>query len=137
MNRIAAMLALILLASPTLVPAQATQSEIQRATDGALRIKKILDNPENFVLDAVTLALGKHGNDVCYAFHSRSAWDYVDRTFKGSMGEKIETADLTTKGKLRVWPATQGQSTRPCCHQERYHITDITKEVREAGGFLP
>jgi hypothetical protein len=136
MNRIAVMLALILLASPTLVPAQATQDEIQRATDGALRIKKILDNPDNFVLDSVTLALGKHGKDVCYAFHSRSAWDYVGRTFRGSMGERIETADLTTKGKLRVWPATQGQSTRPCCHQERYQVTDITKEVRGAGGFL-
>jgi hypothetical protein len=137
MNRITAMLALILLASPTLAHAQATQAEIQRATDGALRIKKILVNPDNLVLDAVTLALGKHGTEVCYAFHSRSPYDYVGHGSKLGGGEEKKTADLASNGKLRVLFAYQASRTRTCCHQERYHITDITKEVRETGGFPP
>jgi hypothetical protein len=137
MNRIAAMLALTLLASPTLVPAQATQAEIQRATDGALQIKKLLVNPDNFALDAVTLALGKHGTEVCYVFHSRSPYDYVGHGSKLGGGEEKKTADLSSKGNLRVLFAYQASRTRTCCHQERYHITEITKEVREAGGFLP
>jgi hypothetical protein len=136
LNRIVVFLAVVLIVFPHLAMGQ-TADEIRRATDGAFQIKKLLQNPDNFVLDSVVLAHAKHGNDICFAFHSKSAWDFVGKSFKGSLGEEIKTADITTKGRLRVWPAEQGQKWRPCSHQERYQITDITKEVREAGGFLP
>lgn len=133
----AAVMALLLLALPALVPAQAADPDLQRAVQGALQIKRLLQNPDNFVLDSVRLAHAKNGNDVCYSFHSRSAWDFVGKTWTSTGGEEVKTADVTTKGKLRVWPPEQGQRWRPCSHQERFPITDITKEVREAGGFLP
>ena len=130
-------LALLLLATSNIATTQATDAEIHRAAQAALQIKTMLDNPDNFVLDYVRLAPGKNGNDVCYSFHSRSAWDFIGRKRKSNLGEEIKTADLTTKGKLRVIPPQQGAVWRPCSHQERYVMTDITRQVREAGGFTP
>lgn len=104
--------------------------DVRRAADGALQIKKRLKNPDNFVLDSVLLVQAKHGNDVCYHFHSRSAWDIV----VGDFGE-VNTADLTTEGKLRVWPPFRGKVFRPCSQQEKHQVTDITQQVRATGDF--
>jgi hypothetical protein len=128
---------LLLLISAIPALSQATDADLHRAVDGALRLKKLLRDPNNLVMDSVVLVAGKHGNDVCYSFHSRSAWDFIGKTMSSTGGLEVNTADVTTGGKLRVWPPERGKHFRPCSQQEKYSITDITKEVREAGGFLP
>lgn len=137
MNRNQVFAAILLLASSLLAPARATDTDLRRATEGALKLKKLLKTPDNFVLDSVVLVQGKHGNDVCYSFHSRSAWDFIGKTMTATGGEEVKTADLTTEGKLRIWPPERGKAWRICSNQEKHPTTDITKEVREAGGFLP
>jgi len=134
-NRGLMILLLLMSAIPAL--SQATDADLHRAIDGALRLKKLLRDPNNLVIDSVALVTGKHGNDVCYSFHSRSAWDFIGKTMSSTGGTEVNTADVTTEGKLRVWPPERGKHFRPCSQQEKHPITDITKEVREAGGFLP
>jgi hypothetical protein len=138
MKKTAMMLALVLLAFSTLALAQALPAEtIQRATEAALHIQKQFVDPAHFVLDAVTMVEAKHGTEVCYVFHSNSPFDFVGHGSKMGGNEEKKTADLDSKGKLRVLFSYQASRTRACCHQERYPVTDITKEVRAAGGFLP
>ena len=78
-----------------------------------MRLRAMFKDPSNFVLDSVLLVAGKNGNDVCYSFHSKSAFDGMPISVVGANGE-TNAADLTTKGKLRVWPRTRGSSFRPC-----------------------
>ena len=137
MKHTAVLIVLLLLACPILVSAQVTATEIQRATDSALYIQKQFIDPAHFVLDAVTMVEAKHGTEVCFVFHSNSVFDFVGRGSKMGGNEEKKTADLDSKGKLRVLFSYQASRTRACCHQERYPVTDITKEVRAAGGFLP
>lgn len=134
-NPFNAILALLLLTSPLLLSGQVTDADLHRAVQGAIKLRKLLKTPDNFVLDSVLLAHGKHGNDVCYSFHSRSAWDFIGRTFSSTGGEEVKTAHLTTDDTLRVWPPNRGRS--PCKSLDKNPGIDITKEVREAGGFLP
>jgi hypothetical protein len=119
--------AVLLLAA--LAPAQPSDNDLRRGKDGAIRLRALLRNPDNFVLDSVLLAPGKHGNDVCYSFHSRNAFDGMPTSvLRANNGEEVTAADLTTQGKLRIWPRSRGSAFRPCSKNQA-NATDITKEV--------
>jgi len=130
-------LTLLIFALGSTLPAQtASNGDIQRAVEGAIRLQRHFKNPSDLVLDSVTLAPGKHGNDACYGFHSRDHFDVIAP--RSNNGIEINTADYTAKGQLHIWPVHKATAfhQRPCAYN-RANATDVTKEVREAGGFLP
>jgi hypothetical protein len=131
MTRAVTIFALVLLVRPFLVLAQTPDADLQRAVQGVTKIKRCLKNPDNLVIDSVALAQGKHGSNVCYSFHSKSAFDFVGRTFTSTGGLEVKTAALDWENKIHFGNGASGRHWLAQCL--RQDVADITEQVREAG----